>query len=339
MNLILKVILEGVYDPDCVLHALLGKPHVVQMIWSKVQNDIREYIKLPPADIDISTDAENWRGSIEESTLIRGDAHFLHYSGWVSFPEPSNININMMPFIASTKFDKTKLPHYVKPYQRMLNYALGCAHGFRKRNYRNVEGKIFFLTIQESWVDADTSQRRPGLHTDNPGPLVIKKRSSRSDVNETFSKGSGTFDYVTCSHHWGNTNVSGGIYMTSNTANSCRAWDCKIEAGQKTGEEVISSFGDVEHLRPFLPEPTTLEPNVLYWITDRTPHESLPLEKGQFRQFFRIVTSDVSLWFVDDNTENPNGVKPDPSITKIVKGSKFHPEELEIVDESNSGNS
>jgi len=57
---------------------------------------------------------------------------------------------------------------------------------------------------------------------------------------------------------------------------------------------------------------------------------------GQYRQFFRIVTSDVSLWFIDDNTENPNGVKPDPTITKLVKGSKFNPDSLELVEDDQS---
>ena len=75
-----------------------------------------------------------------------------------------------------------------------------------------------------------------------------------------------------------------------------------------------------------------MEPNVLYWITDRTPHESLPMKERTYCQFFRVVTENVSLWFADHSTPNPCGVLPDPSITKIVRGNKFDPESLEIIE-------
>ena len=58
-------------------------------------------------------------------------------------------------------------------------------------------------------------------------------------------------------------------------------------------------------------------------MTDRTPHESLPLDETTYRQFFRLVTSQVSLWYEDHSTPDPNGVKPDPSVTSIVRGDKF----------------
>ena len=66
---------------------------------------------------------------------------------------------------------------------------------------------------------------------------------------------------------------------------------------------------------------------ILYWITDRTPHECLPqnneINKRGYRQFFRLVTHKVSTWYEKNNTPNPNGVKPDLKITKILKTSKF----------------
>ena len=55
----------------------------------------------------------------------------------------------------------------------------------------------------------------------------------------------------------------------------------------------------------------------------RTPHESLPLPEGAYRQFFRLVTSQVSFWYKDHSTANPMGVGPDPTITKTVVGDKF----------------
>ena len=42
--------------------------------------------------------------------------------------------------------------------------------------------------------------------------------------------------------------------------------------------------------------------------------------------------SQVSLWYEDHSTPNPNGVKPDPNITRIVKGSKFDAGGVEVVE-------
>ena len=115
----------------------------------------------------------------------------------------------------------------------------------------------------------------------------------------------------------------GGIYMASNVSDSCAAWNCQVEADDSQ-REIIGQLGDVEHLREILPgQCTTMEANTMYWMTDRTPHESLPLKEGTYRQYIRVVTSEVSLWFEEHSTKNPFGVAPDPEITKIVRGSKF----------------
>ena len=49
------------------------------------------------------------------------------------------------------------------------------------------------------------------------------------------------------------------------------------------------------------------------------------------RQFFRLVTGPVSLWYQDHSTTNPLGVKPDPKVTRIVAGNKFAEEGLKVV--------
>ena len=137
------------------------------------------------------------------------------------------------------------------------------------------------------------------------------------------------YNYVNYVHPWGHklvitgTELVGGIFMASNVSNSCAVWNCTIEADDN-GDEVIGDLGNVEHLRDFLPSQSeNMGANEMYWISDRTPHESLPLKEGTYRQYFRLVTSQVSLWFEEHSTKNPLGVVPDPNITKIVKGSKF----------------
>ena len=57
----------------------------------------------------------------------------------------------------------------------------------------------------------------------------------------------------------------------------------------------------------------------------------MPLKEATFRQFFRIVTSKVSLWYRDHSTPNPLGVEPDPEITRTVVGDKFSEEGVEVV--------
>jgi len=57
-------------------------------------------------------------------------------------------------------------------------------------------------------------------------------------------------------------------------------------------------------------------------MTDLTPHESLPLRQGTARQYFRLVTSDVSVWYEKHSTANPMGITPDWG-TEIVPQSKF----------------
>ena len=118
--------------------------------------------------------------------------------------------------------------------------------------------------------------------------------------------------------------------MASNVAESCRVWNCKVDT------EIVGDMGDLEHVREFLSQKNVkseyLQENTLYWITDKTPHESLPLKERTYRQFFRVVTEEVSLWFEDHSTPNPNGIKPNPSKTKIVKGNKFDPSSFAVIE-------
>ena len=86
-------------------------------------------------------------------------------------------------------------------------------------------------------------------------------------------------------------------------------------------------------MREFLPaEGILLKPSRVYWMSDRVPHESLPMKKTTMRQFFRIMTSEVQFWFQDHYTANPMGVLPDPHATEIVFCDETS-EELHIVDD------
>ena len=98
------------------------------------------------------------------------DVAMKYHRDTLRFPEPQNININMMPFITGEEFEDCKLPENLRQYWDMiLNPLLTRYHGY---DYDKI-GKIGFLTIHECSVEPNTSQRRPGLHTDNPGRMHV----------------------------------------------------------------------------------------------------------------------------------------------------------------------
>lgn len=110
-----------------------------------------------------------------------------------------------------------------------------------------------------------------------------------------------------------------GIYMASSVAKTTRAWDVRIEHGGWMGdcEGCPDIMKMVKKLKPVL-----FEANRLYWITDRCPHECLPMPRSDMRQFFRYVTSAVDIWYTQHSTPNRLGVKPKG---KMLYGSKFNP--------------
>ena len=103
-------------------------------------------------------------------------------------------------------------------------------------------GKVYYLTVQESSVEAGQSQRRPGLHVDRPGQVKMKSESAR-DV--TRGRGSNHSYYGHgwgrgCAHSVGGVQgdygyeeedrlvTYGGIYMASSVNNSCKVWNCGV---------------------------------------------------------------------------------------------------------------
>ena len=64
------------------------------------------------------------------------------------------------------------------------------------------------------------------------------------------------------------------------------------------------------------------EAGEMVWMTDRTPHESLPIPAGTQRRYVRLVCSDVAAWYADHSTPNPLGVAP-PTHVEIIHGDKF----------------
>lgn len=222
--------------------------------------------------------------------------------GKVSFPATTYSNINMMPFIMG---DVKSLPDEYRQYWPIID-ACGVEAA--------ENGRVGYLTITETEVPKGVSQRRPGVHTDGHCCRRSDKRFLKDDHVAAGTAGWG----------WGSGKVLGdgtlhvkGIYMASSVEGTTRAWDVRVDNSGFMGD--CDSCPDVmETLRGL--EPIMLEANRLYWMTDRCPHEALPMPEGGHRQYFRLVTSAVDVWYTRHSTPNRLGVRP-PCI--MVDGDKF----------------
>lgn len=185
----------------------------------------------------------------------------------VQFPEPKDININMMPIVMGRKNTIPEEYHGYLPIIEACNFE---------------KDSIVYLTIHESKVEKGKSQRRGGIHTE----------SFKMMDNENASWGGGS---------WGGKE---GLYMAS-TDGACRIWDTETSNVDFHGG-VLEDLSSIDSFK--------CEPSTLYWMTDKTPHEALPSDVG-YRQFIRVVSSNVSQWFSEHNTPNPLGIKPNCPIT------------------------
>ena len=67
--------------------------------------------------------------------------------------------------------------------------------------------------------------------------------------------------------------------MASTVADSCEVWNAEV----RDPAGCVGAFGDCEHLRGLCGPGHRLEAGQLCWLTDRTPHESLPLPEATSR--------------------------------------------------------
>ncbi|EOD37424.1 hypothetical protein EMIHUDRAFT_225607 [Emiliania huxleyi CCMP1516] len=221
------------------------------------------------------------------------------------------------------------------------NNLRGCRDEQRKPKYSVGQAKaqatpmpedmrIAYLTVQESVVNEGESQRRSGLHTEGFAYLPFeagKQECVRERVWEPWGYGDALHGEFT-----------GGIFMASDVDDSTHVYNCRVP------EILVGAGGDVEHLRPILNEimplsakaryedgagdtigsahlieggvqrvlwPISLQAEQLFWMTDHTPHESRPLEKGQHRCYFRLVTGRVGACFIESCFQDPTKFSTD----------------------------
>ncbi len=151
--------------------------------------------------------------------------------------------------------------------------------------------------------------------------LDFKQHSYREEMNPQWS--SDKFRFY--EHKLGDASrfgtVRGGIYMASTVPNSCRVWNAQVSDRRLAGR-----LGSVDHLIDLFGKAIYMPAHAIFWLTDTTPHEAVPQAQAGPRQFFRLVTSELSAWYPEHSTHNPLGCMPGPG-TAIRKGNKFgsHP--------------
>lgn len=315
----LKAILEGTRDPDSPLYALRGmESNLIQHVYNHVKSKWASHVRLtiPASCVGYFDTHEgiarfnegNGRhchsGEVVES-LPRTSRHrpqnqeqgYVAFSscGTVEFPEPTGRNVNMMPFIFG---DRSSLPAELRCYHELIE---ACP-------YMGEEvGRVGYLTVHEGFVQAGRTQRREGLHVETHG---LNDGSASFSPGDEHSWG--------CGYFWARDNYEGGIYLASNMADTSAVYDALVD---KNVKGIIDKHGGCEHLRRLLGPATMLKANQLIWMTDCTPHEALEQEADGYRQFFRVVTSQISHWYAQHSTPNPLVAVPDN--VAIVNDSKF----------------
>lgn len=203
--------------------------------------------------------------------------------GTISFPSPTGIDVNMLPFIMG---DKASLPDNLQKHYDPL--IAKCPVALKEF------GKVCYLTITESHIEQGDSQQRGGLRIEAPlHPSRVLPGRIRP-VRVGGGSISNRFRF------------NGGIYIASTVSDSCAIWDALIGHPTIDDHQTIDDHGGMEHLRPLLNRPYLIPANELIWMTDRTPHQAMPQPKAGYRQFFRLVTSGIKVWHADHSTSNPN---------------------------------
>ena len=95
---------------------LRGCPHIMRFIWDMVTQYWRVLVEMPnKAEVDKRyEDGDINIGDMRSAYLFFTPLRLRRIrGGYYSFPPPTDININMMPFIVGFTFEKSLLPDRV----------------------------------------------------------------------------------------------------------------------------------------------------------------------------------------------------------------------------------
>jgi len=198
----------------------------------------------------------------------------------IKFPDFNGIKCIMMPFIQG---DSESLPIKYSPYFDIID-----ANFIEK-------GKPGFLTIDESFVQAESSQR--GYNALNSGRNVHIEVGRSPDMMSCWGKSINSWEpSPVVVNRWGNTwgqsakvllHDDTEVLIANSISDTCRVWNAI--------EKCMTPDGDLSHVIDKYPEETgiLLKAGDLAHISIFTPHECINQSKSSNRQFFRIVGEGV----------------------------------------------
>lgn len=301
INPIARILLAGAILPNSSLFHLLN-PDLINIIFSHLRRIwqrtlIRGYDNVhtgPHGNAPPFSKIEPPPGHLAKIALARVARMSRIPGKTVSFPAPKGLHCNMLPFISH--LDHTIPPEYHAyfPVIDMVRFLAGVGEH---------EGEVWYLTIHEGEVSENAAEEASPIHTE--GMMV-----SRACCTEVMRW-----------HKWGcgRGAFSGGMYQVSSISDSSRMWNVQIPWYTTS---ILGNGSNLDYLRGVLDEAAEAvvpRANEMYWMTDFTPHQALPLKQGANRQYFRLVTGKISGWWKEHSTANRYGVQPDCQIFEDCK--------------------
>lgn len=358
----LLVFLLGTIDSSSALRRLRGQEDILRIIWTYACSEWwdyhiqRYYVPSLPSpdyyynDNRIPHDPDELPDLRKHDLFERKqyfDAPFAIVDSNLPFPSLTQLSnneplyVNMMPFDLFDPFGTLpeNLYGYVPIIEACRKQTQGYVDtiqlkkppGFHMRDPRKLidvskvnditmKHRIAYLTVDERPTLPGHSQRRGGVHVESPGAMREKEVGDKSKYTPDL-----------CFYHpWGlgraqEEFLDGGIFICSNISDSTAIWKCRIH---DTFGDIIGAHGSLERMRDILgPADYRVPAGELVWLSDRTPHESLPLpplpnNQMHNRQFFRLVVGEIGFWFSQHNTVNPTGF-PLPAHVPVIDSNKF----------------
>ena len=274
-NPVVKLLLAGTRDPASPLFALNRfQKTLLPIIWRQVDEWNKEHVVC-------------FAPTAKKVRVVRD---------WPKVDTLSPASVNMLPL---SRYDVANtLPKDLHRFLPLVDMCLAMV---------DEAAEVVYLTVQESYVEEGETQRRPGLHIESPGTVLVSELGTRR------SSGWGGGQLTTV--------LKGGIFVASSVADTCAIFANTEVVGAGEGS-VVGEGGSCEHLRAYFKEqPVALRANEVVWMTDRTPHEAMPQKSKGWRTFFRLVVGEVGVWYAQHNTANP--LCPLPDYVVVTHGNKF----------------
>jgi len=281
-----------------------------------------------------------WKQSVLLTNYRSNDVAFTPCQR-VEFPEAKDLNVNMIPFVLGKK---ETLPESLWPYYDMIimmcplqESELGKvlyltvhegwveAGQTQRRGGLHIESPRYGMEVINEGNGDGSDQARSSTSPSSSSSCSTTTSSITSKIRAGEWKG------IPGRVGWGrgvlkDDEFIGGLYMASTIANTCVVYHALVDKVSTDDE------GGCEHLRHLFPPEgadfherqnradgrinrnrnyrrkfsRSMEANELVWMTDRTPHEVIPQTEREYRQFFRLVTSSLSIWNKARSTTNEN---------------------------------